>query len=113
MAVTRTTGRGNTIIVLGSLDADYYYTTDFSDHVNGIRVDKIQCVPSGPGDRFLLKNASSNGPAIMYCSSLNNFETGHFNGESLKIFYDVSDSNNVCTASANAKIIVHLGGKDI
>lgn len=113
MAVTRNTGRGKTIIVLGSLDADYYYTTDFSSHVNGVRVDKIQYLPSGPGDRMVLKNASSNGPIVMYCSSLNNFETGHFNGEPLKVFYDVSDSNNVCAASANAKIIIHLGGKDI
>ena len=113
MAVKRTTGRGNTIVVLSSLDADYYYTTDFPAHTNGVRVDKIQCVPSGKGDRFLLKNASSNGPSIMYCSSLNNFETGYFHGEQLKIFYDVSDSNNVCAASTEAHIIVHLGGKDI
>jgi hypothetical protein len=113
MAVTRTMGRGNTIMVLGSLDADYYYTTDFPNHSNGIRVQKIQCIPSALSDRFQLKNASSNGPPIMYCSSLNNFETQYFEGESLKIFYDVSDTNNVCTASATANIIIHLGGKDI
>ncbi len=113
MAVTRTLDRGGTIIVLGSLDADYYYTTDFSTFVRGLRVDKIQCIPTGPADRFLLKNASSNGIPIMYCSSLNNFETQYFNGEQLKIFYDVSDTNNVCTASATAKIVIHLGGKDI
>lgn len=113
MAVTRTTGRGKTIVVLGSLDADYYYTTDFPSHINGVRTDKIQCVPSGPGDRFTLKNASSNGPIIYYCSSLNNFEAGYFHGEQLKIFYDVSDTNNVCAASANAKIIIHYGGKDL
>ena len=113
MAVTRTKSRGNSIVVLGSLDADYYYTTDFSTHTRGVRVLKVQCIPTGKGDRFLLKNASSNGAPIMYCSSLNNFESQHFNGEYLKLFYDVSDSNNVCTASASAKIIVHLGGKDI
>ncbi len=113
MAVTRSKDRGNTIVVLGSLDADYYYTSDFPNHNHGIRVLKVQCIPSGPGDRFLLKNASSNGPPIMYCSSLNNFEVQHFHGERLQIFYDVSDSNNVCLASASAKLIFHLGGKDI
>ena len=113
MAVTRATGRGNTIITIGSLDADYYYTTDYPDHVNGIGVQKIQVVPSGPGDRFLLKNASSNGVPIMYCSSLNGFEAQNFGGERLKIFYDVSDTLNVCAASANAKIIIHLGGANV
>ena len=113
MAVTRAKDRGDTIVVLGSLDADYYYTTDFPAHDHGVRVLKIQCIPTGPADRFLLKNASSNGVPIMYCSSLNSFEAQYFNGERLKIFYDVSDTNNVCTASANAKIVIHLGGKDI
>ncbi len=113
MAVTRDKDRGDTIVVLGSLDADYYYTSDFPNHSYGIRVLKVQCIPTGPGDRFLLKNASSNGVPVMYCSSLNSFESQHFNGERLKIFYDVSDTNNVCNASATAKIIIHLGGKDI
>ncbi len=113
MAVTRSKDRGNTIVVLGSLDADYYYTADFPNHAYGIRVLKIQCIPTGPADRFLLKNASSNGLPVMYCSSLNNYEAHYFDGERLKIFYDVSDTNNVCTASADAKIIIHLGGKDI
>ncbi|MHA2390290.1 MAG: hypothetical protein ACXACW_16330 [Candidatus Hodarchaeales archaeon] len=113
MAITRDLDRGNTIMVLGSLDADYYYTTDFPNHNYGVRVLKIQYVPSGLADRCLLKNASSNGVPVMYCSSVNNFESHYFNGERLKIFYDVSDTNNVCTASANAKIIIHLGGKDI
>lgn len=110
---TRTTGMGKSIIVLGSLHSDYNYTTDFPTHSHGIRVLKVQCIPSGPGDRFQLKNASAGGAPIMYCSSLNNFEAQYFNGEQLKIFYDVSDVNNVCTASGTAKIFIHLGGKDI
>jgi hypothetical protein len=113
MTVTRAKDRGNTIIAIGSLDADYYYTTDFPYHSHGVRVLKIQYIPTGPADRCQLKNASSTGMPIMYCSSLNNFETHYFNGERLKIFYDVSDANNVCTASEDAKIIIHLGGKDI
>jgi hypothetical protein len=113
MAITRSKDRGNTIVVLGSLDSDYYYTTDFPKHSRGIRVLKMQYVPSGLADRCILKNASSNGAPIMYCSSLNKFESHYFNGERLKIFYDVSDTNNVCVASENAMIIIHLGGKDI
>ena len=107
MAVTRTTDRGNSIMVLGSLDADNAYTTDFPTQNRGISVNHIQYLPTGPGDRLLLKSASSNGIPLMYCSSLTNFAPVYFSGEHLKIFYDVSDSNNVCSASANAKIIIH------
>ena len=110
MAVRTKQSGGKTIFVVASLDADWNYSTNFATHVNGLRVQSIQYVPSGKADVFVLKAGSATGPTICYCSSLNNFETKYFYGQSIKPFYDVSATGNYCVASANAKFIIALGG---
>jgi len=111
MAVATKINTGKTIIVIASLDSDYNYTTDFPQHSNGVRVHSIQYVPSGPGDVCVLKDYNGSvllSPELFYTSSLCNFAPKYFGGSRVKFYYDVSDANNVCTASANAKIIVNL-----
>jgi hypothetical protein len=110
MAVTRTFNTGNTVITLGSLDADYNYSTDFAAFSKGIRVHSIQFVPTDKKlDVCQLKDGSATGPVIFHNASLCNFETKYYGGARLKPYYDISDTNK-CTASANAKIIIILGG---
>ena len=109
MAVKRTLNAGNTIITLSSLDGDYYYTTDFPDHSNGIRVLSIQFVPTDVADICELKDGGATGPVIFNAASPNKYATKYFNGAWLKPYYDISDTN-VTAASVPSKIIIHLGG---
>jgi len=108
MAVATKFEQGRTILNVASLDADWSYLTILPDYTNGVRTLSVQYVPSGKADVFILKNASSNGPDICYCSSLNNFETKYFYGAPIKPLYDVSD-RNYCTASATSKVIFVFG----
>jgi hypothetical protein len=111
MAVATKINTGKTLIVIGSLDSDYNYTTDFADYSNGISVHSIQFVPSGINDKCVLVDNNGSvtlSPEIFMVSSQCKFETKYFGGAHIKLYYDVSDSNNTCTASANAKIVVNL-----
>ena len=97
------------IFTVASLDQDWNYITDFPSYVNGIRVQSISFIPSHANDVCILKNDGVSGADMFYCASLNNFETQYYRGAVLKPYYDVSDRNS-CNASANAKIIIRLGG---
>jgi len=111
MAVTTKINSGNTVIVLSSLDADYTFSTGFPKHSNGVRVRSIQYVPSGLNDICVIKDYNGSvltSPEVFYTSSMCKFAPIYFHGRRMKFYYDVSDANNVCTASANAKVIVNL-----
>ena len=109
MALIRTIGTGGLYITLGSLDTDYDYTTDFPAYAKGMRVQSIEFVPSGIDDVCQVKDGGETGPVIFNAASPNRFATKYFHGAVMKPFYDLSDTNT-CTASADAKIIIHLGG---
>lgn len=111
MAVATKLNTGKTVIVISSLDSDYNYSTDFPDHSNGVRLQSIQFLPSGLNDVCVIKDYNGSvlvSPECFYVSSLCKFATKYFDGKRVKFYYDVSDSNNTCTASANAKIIVNI-----
>ncbi len=113
MAMVKTFNVGNTVLVLASLDADWTYLTDFPAYANGIRVQSIQYIPSGNNDKCMLRDITglvASGPELFYVASPNNFAIKYFHGAKIKPAYDVSDANNTCTASENAKIIIVTGG---
>jgi hypothetical protein len=109
MAVATKFNTGRTIITIASLDQDWNYSTDFADYTNGMRVHSIQFIPSNLSDICQLKDGGSSGPVIFHNASLCKFETKYYSGAKLKPYYDISDTNK-CAASANAKIIICLGG---
>jgi hypothetical protein len=112
MAMTRLKGNGGLFITLGSLDEDYVYTTDYPDYSKGIRVQSIQYFPSDQLDVCSIKDYTgslADSPIIFNVSSDCNFETKYFHGALMKPYYEV-DGVNTCAASANARIIIHLGG---
>ena len=116
MAITKLYGSGGTFITLGSLDEDWYWNTatpHWSQFDKGIRVHSIQFVPGSWNDTCVIKDYNgsvSTSPIVFNSASLNRHETKYFHGAVIKPFYDVSDGGNDCAASANAKIIIHLGG---
>ena len=113
MAIVTKTNTGNTIVTLSSLDADWSWSTVFPSHTNGIGVHSIQYIPSGLNDVCILKDYNGSvaiSPEIFYVSSLCKFNIKYFDGNPLKLYYDISDTN-ACTASANAKIIVHFDSR--
>jgi hypothetical protein len=110
MALIRTIGTGGLHITLGSLDEDYTYLTDFPDYETGMRIQSIEFVPSGIDDSCQIKDGGTTGPVIFNSASPNRFPIKYYQGAKMKPYYDISDTSNTCTASANAKIIIHLGG---
>ena len=111
MAVATKMNTGRTVVVISSLDADYNYSTDFAAYTNGVRVQSIQYLPSGLNDKCVIKDYNGSvlvSPEVFYVSSQCKFATKYFDGRRMKPYYDVSDSNNTCAASANAKIIINL-----
>jgi hypothetical protein len=110
MAVATITNAGKTMISIASLDQDWNYSTDFPDHANGIRVVSMQYIPSDwTTDVCQIKDGGATGPVIFNAASQNRYEIKYFHGAWVKPYYDISDTNK-CVASANAKILIHLGG---
>lgn len=113
MAMVRTFNVGNTVLTLASLDSDWLYSTDFPQHRQGVRIHSIQYIPSGNNDKCMLRDltgVAASGPELFYAASPNKFAIKYFHGKQYKLGYDVSDSNNTCAASANARIIIITGG---
>ena len=111
MAVATKVNIGKTVIVIASLDQDWSWDTDFADYSNGVRVESIQYVPSGADDLCVVKDYNGSvltSPEVFYVSSLCKFATKYFYGRRMKPYYDVSDTNNDCTSSPNAKLIINL-----
>jgi hypothetical protein len=111
--MVKTFNVGNTVLVLASLDTDWTYATDFPQHAHGVRIHSIQYIPSGINDKCMLRDITglvASGPELFYAASPNNFAIKFLGGKQYKLAYDVSDSNNTCAASGNAKIIIVTGG---
>jgi hypothetical protein len=110
MAVATLLGTGRMTISIASLDQDWDYATDFADYTKGIRVHSIEFVPSDwTTDICQIKDGGATGPVVFNSASANRYHIKYFHGAWLKPYYDISDTNK-CVASANAKIIIHLGG---
>ncbi len=110
MAVATLLASDRTYISIASLDQDWNWATEFPDYNNGIRVISIQYIPSDwTTDVCQLKSDGDTGPVIFHAASLNRYHIKYFNGARVKPYYDISDTNK-CVASANAQIIIHMGG---
>lgn len=92
---------------VASLDTDYDYSDDFPNHVNGVRATRLQVVPSGKGDIFIVREEEATGPRICYCSSLNSFAPVVFDGGT-RIKPYIAQADLTLAASANAAVLITL-----